>query len=226
MQFEISQVNERPSIDEGGSNLYFRIKYQFFEFMPILGYYLPKEKTFSTDNTILFETQIVHRLVNRFLDLLPVRPALDKFVYVLVKFSSSGWSDWYNTKETYFRAICASIPRDIPHDLREIPRILDNIDVPKHLEVGEFGCNLGHLWRGNELVWEFNKGETANFERSYEHVVGIQICDDLKPTTQRYDLSLDMLVQNPIFKAKKPPVKLVSHFNEGLTYPMSRRPTS
>ena len=37
----------------------------------------------SAEDTILLETQIIHRLIDSLLDLLPVRPALDEFVYVL-----------------------------------------------------------------------------------------------------------------------------------------------
>jgi hypothetical protein len=37
----------------------------------------------STDNTVLLETQAIHRLIYGLLDLLPVRPTLDKFVDIL-----------------------------------------------------------------------------------------------------------------------------------------------
>ena len=37
----------------------------------------------STNDTVLLETQIIHRLVHRFFNLLPVRPALDELVNVL-----------------------------------------------------------------------------------------------------------------------------------------------
>lgn len=37
----------------------------------------------------------------------------------------------------------------------------------------------------------------TNLERGDEHVVRVQVCDDLEPARQRDDLPLDMLVQDP-----------------------------
>lgn len=40
-------------------------------------------KRVLTNNTILLEAKVVHGLVNRLLDLLPVRSSLDEFIHVL-----------------------------------------------------------------------------------------------------------------------------------------------
>jgi hypothetical protein len=50
------------------------------------------------------------------------------------------------------------------------------------------------------LRWEGN-GTGTDLKRSDEHVVCVQIRNDLKPACQRNDLSLDMLVQNPTFRS-------------------------
>jgi hypothetical protein len=85
---------------------------------------------------------------------------------------------------THLRTVSSSVPRHVPHDLREIPRVLDDVHVAKHLEVGEIRCDLLDLQNESMKVEkETKKGHGANLERGDENVVRIQVCDDLESTT-------------------------------------------
>ena len=58
--------------------------------------------------------------------------------------------DGNGTGNTDLWPISTSIPRNVPHDLYEIFRILDDDDVREHLEEveirGNAGCNASKRW--------------------------------------------------------------------------------
>lgn len=45
--------------------------------------------------------------------------------------------------KTHLGTIRAPVSRHVAHDLREILRVFDDVDVPEHLEVGKFGRDAG-----------------------------------------------------------------------------------
>jgi len=50
-----------------------------------------------------------------------------------------------NDFQAYLRPIGTSIPCDIPHDLRKVLRVFDNIDMSKHAEVRKVRLDAWHL---------------------------------------------------------------------------------
>lgn len=113
---------------------------------------------YSTNDTVLFEAQIIHRLIDRLFNLFPVRPALDEFVDILARVSRKkrdrvgrGIRGMHRREKTYLGPIRASIPRNITHDLRQVFGVLDDEDVPEHLEVIKIRSNVGYL-RGQRIV--------------------------------------------------------------------------
>jgi hypothetical protein len=70
---------------------------------------------------------------------------------------------------TYLRPVRASIPRHVPHDLCEIFRVLDDKDVPKHLEVVEIRGDTGNLeWT---TIAKVSEGwETTGTARHLRHI--------------------------------------------------------
>jgi hypothetical protein len=84
------------------------------------------------NSTVLFKTQIVHCLVNDFLDLLPIRTSLDEFVNVLYVLKVSCYKDnvlALGINMTNLRPISPTISCNIFHDLCEIFGVLDDINV-------------------------------------------------------------------------------------------------
>ena len=66
------------------------------------------------------------------------------------------------------------------------------------------------------------KGKRTNLKRSDEDVVCVEVCNNLKSTTKRNDLPLDVFVQDPTRQVKP----WNSRKYPSLSYPMSRIPTS
>lgn len=132
----------------------------------------------STNNTILLETEIIHRLVNRFLNLLPIRSMLDELVYVLCSLLAKVTTT--TNRQKYLGLVCTPVSGNIPNDLRQILSILNNIHMPQHLQMRKIRNNR------------------RNLERRYKCMIRIQVSDDLKSSVQRYDLPLDVFLQDPV----------------------------
>ncbi len=79
---------------------------------------------------------------------------------------------------THLWPVRASVSRHVPHDLRKILRILDDVDVTEHLQVRELGDDAGHPQRRDEPV------------------VRVQVRDDLEAAVQGDDLPLDVLLED------------------------------
>ena len=88
-----------------------------------------------TDNTIFLKAKIIHGLVNRLLDLLPVRSSLNKFIHVLEGTVSP--RKFRCRHKDYLRPIRSTITRGVSHDLCKILSVVHNKDVTEHLEMGE-----------------------------------------------------------------------------------------
>jgi hypothetical protein len=96
-----------------------------------------------TNNTILLKTKVVHGLINRLLNLLPVRSPLDEFVHVLgERISTDGFQ---HCDANYLRPVGSTVARGVSHNLRKILGVLHNKDVTKHLEVGKIGRDVLNL---------------------------------------------------------------------------------
>ena len=46
---------------------------------------------------------------------------------------------------THLRPVGAAVARHVAHDLREVARVLDDVDVAEHLEIRELGDDGRHL---------------------------------------------------------------------------------
>lgn len=99
----------------------------------------------STDHTVFLETQIVHRLVDRLLNLLPVGSSLHELVYILRTSVRILDCASLEHSDTHLWPVCPTISRYVSHNLREISRILDNKHMPKHLQVRELCDYARHL---------------------------------------------------------------------------------
>lgn len=74
----------------------------------------------------------------------------------------------------------SSVASDVAHNLCEVLGIRNDVDVPKHLEVGKV--------LGNALL----------LERLHKGVVRVQVRDDLESALERYDLPLEMPLQDAV----------------------------
>lgn len=99
-----------------------------------------------TYDAVFLETEVIHRLINSFLYLLPITAALDKLVYVLrIRQSSVAWVEGRHPRGAHLRSERPSVPRNIPDNLRKVFGILNNENMAQHLEVGKVCGNLGHF---------------------------------------------------------------------------------
>ena len=90
---------------------------------------------------------------------------------------------------------------------------------------GTYGANAYKI-----IIFLKREGKKTNLERSDEDVVRIKVRDNLKSTTKRNDLPLNMFVQNPKknFKNQCPEIHATknNNFKRSVIHPMSRIPTS
>lgn len=102
-------------------------------------------------------------------------------------------------QKTYLWAIRASIPRHITHDLCKVFCVLDDKDMPEHLEVIEIRSNVGYLGRRKTIRKKrpSPKGQFSHLERRNERMVGIQVRNYLKTAVEGDDLALDMFLKYP-----------------------------
>ena len=89
----------------------------------------------STGNTIFLETKVIHSFVNRLFNFLPIRPPLNKFIYILGENVSVEGS--LHCKVNYLRSVGSTITRSVSHDLCEILCVFHDEDVTEHFEVGK-----------------------------------------------------------------------------------------
>ena len=101
--------------------------------------------------------------------------------------------------------VCTAVASHVSDDLREVFCILDNVDVPEHVEVR----NLG--------------GDARNAGRGDERVVGVQVRNDLEAPVQRNDLPLEVLLQDAITLVS---TKSSNRHVDPSTYAINRMPTS
>lgn len=67
----------------------------------------------------------------------------------------------------------------------------------------------------------------TDFERGDKNIICIKISDDLKPTAKRYDLSLDMFLQDSAMRRSQLHLLAVTNLKDGRqTHPINRMPTS
>ena len=130
------------------------------------------------DDAVLLERQVVHRLVHRLLNLLPVTPPLDEFVDVL-KSKINQDSSIRLTSLPYLWSECPTVPLHIPHDLSEVLRIRHDINVAQNLEIGEI------------------TRDRRNLQRCDEPVICVEIRNDLESAFERNNLSLDVFLDDP-----------------------------
>lgn len=91
---------------------------------------------------------------------------------------------------------------------------------------GTYGANACKI-----IFFLKREGKKTNLERSNEDVVRIKVRDNLKSTTKRNDLPLNMFVQNPkkkTFKNQRSGIHATknNNFKRSVIHPMSRIPTS
>ena len=92
-------------------------------------------KGILANDAILFKTKVVHGLVNRLFNLLPIRSSLNEFIHVL--------EDRISTRRfrphcaNYLRPVGSPIARSVSYDLGKILCVIHNEDVTKHFKVGE-----------------------------------------------------------------------------------------
>ena len=94
------------------------------------------------NNAIFLKTEVVHGLVNRLFDLLPVGSSLNEFIHILEDISTRNFQ---HRCGNHLRPVGATITRGVSDDLREILGVVHNKDVAKHLEVGEIRHNALNL---------------------------------------------------------------------------------
>lgn len=87
------------------------------------------------NNAIFLEAKVVHGLVNRLLNLLPVRSSLNELVHVLEVSISTGKFQFYRTN--HLRSVGSTVSRSVSYDLRKVLSVIHNEDVTEHLEMGE-----------------------------------------------------------------------------------------
>jgi hypothetical protein len=85
----------------------------------------------SRNDAVFLEAKVIHRLIDCLLNLLPIRPPLDELVHIL-------WSELNivrakRIEHAHLRTVRTTVTCDIADNLREILRILNNVDVPEHL---------------------------------------------------------------------------------------------
>jgi hypothetical protein len=97
----------------------------------------------SCNNTILFETEVIHSLVHYLFNLLPVRATLNELVDVL--HSISLWCRIAKNIIPYLRTICATVPSDISDNLSKVFGILNDVDMSQHLEMRKLRSYCRHL---------------------------------------------------------------------------------
>jgi len=143
--------------------------------------------------TIFLEAKVVHGLVNRLFDLLPVRSSLDELIHILCDISIGKFE---RICVNYLRPVGSTITRGVSHNLCKILGVIHNEDMTKHLEMGKIrrdALNLvipisWQLWGSRALGTYLQPGD--------ECMVGVEVRDQLESAVQGDDLSLDVFLQD------------------------------
>lgn len=115
-----------------------------------------------------FGTCLVHDLFN----LLPVTSPLDELIHAGMRVNRE--RTFCMAGDLLFWSECCPVSRNILHDLCEIFRIRNDVDVPDHFQIGKILRDSGLL------------------QRSHKGVICVEVGYHLESSLQRDDLALDM----------------------------------